>query len=558
MKKLLSYLVLPPAVSPFEAAYLRRINRVALCVFALHPPVFALVAYWCGTSVMTALALSGLALMGPILANIAFVDRPRAVGLVTGVTAMLMGGILVYLGQGPMQIEMHFYFFVMIPLLAVYGNPLVIVVGAATVAIHHVTMWLVLPSGVFNYAAPLLTIFVHAIFVLIEAIAACFVARSFFDNVIGLEKIVAARTEALDARNQDMARILDNAAQGFVSVDLQGAIGGEWSRALEVWFGAPTAGMRLWDYLYRENESRDWMRISFESLVDGFLPIQLALEQLPRRIKANNRELQIDYLPIGTPLSNLLVVVSDVTSEIARERSEQAQRELAAVIERAISDRAGFTSFMDEAGALVERCVGSDLSRPELRRIVHTLKGNCALFGVSTIAALCHAVENEIADRDEVASTTRDQLIATWNAFRDRVERVLGRSERPALVVDLDEYKRFVAGIPSPTPMWAHGVREWANTPARPRLEQCASYARMLAAKLGKTDLNVVILDHDVPDAVGTVRGGVDQLGARDSQRRRSRHRDGRRTPRSRQAGRRHGHARDDDRGQSARDRDCR
>ena len=30
---------------------------------------------------------------------------------------MLMGGLLVHFGQGPVQIEMHFYFFVLLALL---------------------------------------------------------------------------------------------------------------------------------------------------------------------------------------------------------------------------------------------------------------------------------------------------------------------------------------------------------------------------------------------------------------------------------------------------------
>jgi len=33
---------------------------------------------------------------------------------------------------------------------------------------------------------------VHAAFVVLESVAACFVARSFFDNVIGLRRIVSA------------------------------------------------------------------------------------------------------------------------------------------------------------------------------------------------------------------------------------------------------------------------------------------------------------------------------------------------------------------------------
>ena len=62
---------------------------------------------------------------------------------------------LVHVGQGPVQIEMHFYFFALLAMLAVYGNPLVILVAAVTVALHHLVLWALLPASVFNYDAPI-------------------------------------------------------------------------------------------------------------------------------------------------------------------------------------------------------------------------------------------------------------------------------------------------------------------------------------------------------------------------------------------------------------------
>ena len=52
--------------------------------------------------------------------------------------------------------------------------------------------------------------------VVLESIAACFVARSFFDNVIGLERIVEGRTAELDARNRDMRLVLANHTEGLL------------------------------------------------------------------------------------------------------------------------------------------------------------------------------------------------------------------------------------------------------------------------------------------------------------------------------------------------------
>src|ERR1043166_5296359 len=178
MRWLYNYLILPREITDYERAYLRRMNRIALVFFYLHVPVFIGVARLAGTSIAQAAVLTPLVLLGPTIAYAAF-SNPRWVSVVYGFTAMVMAGLLVHLGQGPMQIEMHFYFFVLIALLVVFGNPVVILVAAATVALHHFLVWLVIPVSVFNYQASFWTVVVHALFVSLGSGAALFVAPAF-------------------------------------------------------------------------------------------------------------------------------------------------------------------------------------------------------------------------------------------------------------------------------------------------------------------------------------------------------------------------------------------
>ncbi len=72
-----------------------------------------------------------------------------------------------------------------------------VVASATTVALHHLVLYVFLPTSVFNCDASIWSVLVHALFVVLESIAACFVARSFFDNVVGFEKLVTARTDQL-------------------------------------------------------------------------------------------------------------------------------------------------------------------------------------------------------------------------------------------------------------------------------------------------------------------------------------------------------------------------
>jgi len=247
-EKILNRIILPEQISGFERQYLERVNKIGLWFFAFHVPIFVAFAYLNETGPLLALALSAAALVGPVIATLTF-ENPRSVSLTYGFTAMLMGGILVHIGQGPMQIEMHFYFFALLAMLAVYGNPAVIVVAALTVALHHLFLWVFVPASVFNYAASAWVVMVHAAFVVLESVATCYIARSFFDNVIGLEKIVQARTAELDARNRDVRLVLDNVDQGFLTIDRAGVLSTECSAIVERWLGEIQPGMTFGAYL---------------------------------------------------------------------------------------------------------------------------------------------------------------------------------------------------------------------------------------------------------------------------------------------------------------------
>lgn len=208
MHSLIRYIVLPAQVSDFEQQYLVRVNRTAMWFFIAHLPVLVLISVWNSTDPDIVFALTSAVLLGPIAA-VHWLNSQRVISVVMGITAMFMGGILVHAAQGPMQIEMHFYFFVLLALLAVYGNPLVIVIAALTVAAHHLVLWYVLPASVFNYDAPVWVVGVHAAFVILESIAACFIARNFFDNVVELEQRIQERTQRLSEANEKLCREIE-------------------------------------------------------------------------------------------------------------------------------------------------------------------------------------------------------------------------------------------------------------------------------------------------------------------------------------------------------------
>ena len=223
-------------ITAFERRYLTKLNKVALIAFYLHIPVIMAVAALAGTGVLFALALSSLVIAGPTAAYF-MLKNSRAISVVYGMAAMLIGGVLVHFAQGPVQIEMHFYFFALLAILCMFSNPAVNIAAAVTVAIHHLAVWYFLPNSFVNYDAQWWIVAVHATFVVVETVAACYISRQFFDNVIGLEKIVEARTATINEQQRHMKLILDNVAEGLVTINLDGKVSGAGSKSLVNWFG---------------------------------------------------------------------------------------------------------------------------------------------------------------------------------------------------------------------------------------------------------------------------------------------------------------------------------
>jgi len=493
---------LPAEISAFERRYLDHVNRIALVFFALHIPVFTFVAWVNHTGPLFAFIVTTLVVAGPAVAR-STAENPRFVSVIHGITAMFMGGLLVHFGQGPMQIEMHFYFFSLLAMCAVFGNPMVIVAAAVTVALHHLVVWLVLPRSVFNYDASVWVVAVHAGFVVLESGAACFIARSFFDNVIGLEKIVLARTTALDAKNRDMRLLLDNVQQGFLTIDNAGSLAPERSAAIDAWFGAPEEGASWFDYLARTSpEFSERSRMGWDEVAAAIMPAELTLDQMPRRLHSDGKIFQVDYRPIGDePFARYLVVVTDVTHDVAHEHAEEERVEAMAVFEAVLVDRVSFEMFFDEASSIVESLVTdlqADLSTTKRR--LHTLKGNVAIFGLPSVADLCHSLEELVVRKGELPPLSAYlPLHERWCRLAIDATRLLGTTSGSIQVADV-QLNAILAAITAGASQLtlSSQVQALKLEPTKKRFLHFAEQAQRIATRVEKDGLQVRVVDNGV------------------------------------------------------------
>lgn len=318
-----------------------------------------------------------------------------------------------------------------------------------------------------------------------------------------LEGLVTQRTAELESRTRSMRLVLDNVDQGLATVQLAGTLSDERSRALEEWFGSPKEGESFASRLAGDDpNTRFYFEDGWQQVVDDILPLELTIDQLPKRIDRNGRHYTVRFKPImqGTKLDGALLVVSDVTEEVAARAEQEKQREYIAVFEHAAHDRDGFAAFVADTNRLLERATGG-LSNPrEMMMVLHTLKGNTGQYGVTSVARIAHALESDIMDTGNMPDKEALQsLVAAWHAVEGRFKTILGDA---SVKIDLThtELDGLIAQLRSGAPYEELLARfeSLKHEPTSVRFERMRNDAEGLARRLGKPRPNVVIEHENV------------------------------------------------------------
>jgi HPt (histidine-containing phosphotransfer) domain-containing protein len=311
-----------------------------------------------------------------------------------------------------------------------------------------------------------------------------------------LESKVEKRTRTLDEANREMRLVLDNVEQGLLTLDLQGRVVGERSAVVDEWI--PNAGERpLWEALAPlDSEKAAFLQLGWEAIVEGFLPLEVLIHQLPRSFVANGRHFVLEYRPIlvAGELRKMLVVLTDVTTKLAGQRAEAEQREVLNAFECVMRDRSGFLEFCSEAQSIVDRVCGPGADRLVTLRDVHTLKGTAALFQVVGVVGACHAIETDLGEpNSELTVAHRHALLSAWTSFRQKVAPFLGALDTSGLQIsraDFDSLRLAVANGVGVQPLLTV-LAGLENEPGEQRLARVADQARALAERLGKRNVTV-------------------------------------------------------------------
>ena len=129
---------------------------------------------------------------------------------------------------------------------------------------------------------------------------------------------VASREKSIATKNADLRRVLDNARQGFLILDRAGKLVGERSAMVDAWLEGAALGVSFASLLGRVDAIvGDTFELGWESLIEGIMPMDLCVTQLPSKFRKNGQHYRIEYRIVGEEESfdAVMVVISDVTAE---------------------------------------------------------------------------------------------------------------------------------------------------------------------------------------------------------------------------------------------------
>jgi len=295
-----------------------------------------------------------------------------------------------------------------------------------------------------------------------------------------LEGEVKQRTRAIRV-------ILDHVGFGFLVIDRDLRIQSGFTRSCEGLFGrAPVAGETLSELLgIVGTPAERQLLLGVDQVFEDILPAHVSSAQLPSRFE-RERVLKLDASVVrddADEVEGLLMTVSDITRLEQAERESKSREVLLNILRR----RAAFEQFV--ADTRTGLATASQVDDAVLvRRVVHTIKGNAASWGLDELVERAHAVESsdEIGP-DEIAGL--GECLSEWLESNHAVLGVDYGDAQPVFEITGQRLGELRAMLQDPerSDEVAGWLRAVVRCPAHHLLGPVNAFVHKLSGRLDKT-----------------------------------------------------------------------
>jgi|GEM_PF-1904819 len=325
-----------------------------------------------------------------------------------------------------------------------------------------------------------------------------------------LTTTVSERDAHMQRVQHEQRRLLGHVGEGLLLVRPEGTLMPWRSQAVSTWFPDADDDATIWDLVGTFNSDAGlYMELGWDLLHEGLMPLDVVISQLPRSMDDGFNFFELDYEPIDDDngcLLQVLVVITDITSDVERHRSEQRQKELLDVFERVMKDREGFVSFFDESSHAVED-LAKEADRDAFLRKMHALKASCLVYGLEGVVEACQVTEAALLRAPErpVHIDDRLRISRVWEDVVNRLQVILQAHPGDAPHVSLVEVQALLRDVREGMPFeeaLSH-MEQWHLQPLHIPLHRLAEHAKSMARRLGKGTVHVDIDDGGVRQPMG-------------------------------------------------------
>ena len=244
------------------------------------------------------------------------------------------------------------------------------------------------------------------------------------------EKVRVLKVRALDAirheKNQ-LAAIVDNVSFGLLRADKNGKVQEGFSASCTQLLASTEQGLKqapIANILGLSERDRESFQVFYAQIFDQPFLAEEMVKELPSRYLIQDRALDVASYPImkGDAVESILFVISDATQLKKTEAENTLNRSLLRIIQN--QDR--FRRILAAIYAYDDKILSSSDSQgpsiQDIRREVHTWKGDLSTFGLTSFVEYVHNFEDELTDEISY-SRIHEYIHQLKNGMMDFIEK---------------------------------------------------------------------------------------------------------------------------------------
>jgi signal transduction histidine kinase len=222
-----------------------------------------------------------------------------------------------------------------------------------------------------------------------------------FEQVSIAEKEIRTLNDDLELkvieRTQTIRTILDNVRSGFLMIDQEFLVKEGFTRSCWEILGPQLAArMPFADLFDLSKREKALLEQALKQAFEDLLPEDVALAQIPSRYQLGRKVVALQGSVVRNSLGKpeaLLLSISDASQLVKAEQEAGKNRSLLKII----SEKSSFRAFLKDSLDSLNACLDlvDQQNQREVAMVLHTLKGNFALYGLEPIAAFIHEIEEK-------------------------------------------------------------------------------------------------------------------------------------------------------------------